>query len=307
MLNQWFYSHPTWEVAGLICAVLLILALGGLRIFHRLVDWHVREEDTAMVGLSYALCGSVYGVLLAFLAVGTYESMERAARIASEEADSVGDLAFDSAGLPASLAVRVRADVGRYLDIVIHKEWPSQQHYRMEAANYKEGGAQVRRISMDLTGFEPSSAGQATVKAEMTRVIGELSEARRARLLAATSHTPSAVWQMLIFGLGVVVVYVFLFGPHNYWIHGWVTTLTVLSIGLAFALVISLDYPFRGELSVDSEAFVRVREVAERAFPAGALAGDFDRPQILSSVAMRRGRRNCGAPPKFRPHCLPAP
>ncbi|HTX34365.1 MAG TPA: hypothetical protein VME43_05060 [Bryobacteraceae bacterium] len=272
MLNQWFYSHAVWQVALAVCSVMVLLPLLGLFLFHRLVDWEAREHDTTMVGLSYALCGSIYAVLLAFVAVGTYETMDKTAAIASDEANSLGGLAFDSAGLPAALAVHVRADVDQYIDIVTRQEWPSQRAYRMAESNYEPGWAQVRRINLDLVNFEPSTPGQATVKAEMESVINELFAARRARLLAATAHLPNAVWQMLIFGLGLVAIYVYLFGPHSFKIHMAVTTLTMLSIGLVFTLVIALDYPFRGELSVGDEAFVRVQSVANRAFDPSASA-----------------------------------
>jgi hypothetical protein len=274
MLNQWFYSHSTWEVAVAVCLVVVVLPLLGLLVFHRLVDWHAREEDTSMVGLSYALCGGIYAVVLAFVAVGTYEAMDRSTGIASDEANSLGGLAFDSAGLPAELGVRVRADVDKYIDIVTKKEWPSQQAYQMEERYYQEGWVQVRRIGLDLASFEPATPGQTTIKAEMMHVSNELFSARRARLLAANAHLPDAVWQMLIFGLGLVALYVYLFGPHNYKIHMAVTGLTMLSIGLVFTLIIALDYPFRGDLSVDSDAYLGVKEVSDRAFeskepPAG--------------------------------------
>jgi hypothetical protein len=270
MLNHWFYSHSTWEVAAAVCSVVVLLPLAGLYLFHRLVDWNTREKDNSMVGLSYALCGGIYAVVLAFVAVGTYEAMDRSATIASDEANSLGSLAFDTAGLPAELGVRVRADVDRYIDIVTKEEWPSQRAYQMEARNYEEGWAQVRRISLDLANFEPATPGQATVKGEMVHVINELFSARRARLLAANAHLPDAVWQMLIFGLGLVAVYVYLFGPHNYKIHIAVTGLTMLSISLVFTLIIALDYPFRGDLSVDDDAYLGVKEVSDRAFePTG--------------------------------------
>jgi hypothetical protein len=192
--------------------------------------------------------------------------MERSTAIASAEANSLGGLAFDSAGLPAELAVRVRADVDKYIDIVTKREWPSQQAYHMEERNYAEGWSQVRRISLDLANFEPATPGQATVKAEMMEVVNELFSARRSRLLAATAHLPDAVWQMLIFGLLLVAVYVYLFGPHSFKTHMAVTGLTTLSIGLVFTLIIALDYPFRGDLSVDDDAYLGVREVSDRAF-----------------------------------------
>lgn len=266
MLNHWFYSHSTWEVAGAVCSVLVLLPLIGLYFFHRKVNWHVREENTSMVGLSYALCGGIYAVVLAFVAVGAYETMDKSSAIASEEANALGGLAFDSAGLPAELGERVRRDVDQYIDIVTKKEWPSQQAYEMEERNYQEGWKQVRRISLDLANFEPAAPGQATVKAQMVHIVNELFSARRARLLAANAHLPDAVWQMLICGLILVALYVFLFGPHSYRIHMAVTALTMLSIGLVFTLIIALDYPFRGDLCVDNESYLGVKEVANRAF-----------------------------------------
>jgi hypothetical protein len=266
MLNNWFYSHSTWEVAGAVCSVLVLLPLLGLMFFHRMVSWEKREEDTTMVGLSYALCGGIYAVVLAFVAVGVYQTMDKSTAIASDEANSLSGIAFDSAGLPSELGERLRADVNRYIDIVTKKEWPSQQAYKMEEKNYEEGWVQIRQINSDLANYEPANPGQATVKGDALRIVNELFSARRARLLAANAHLPDPVWQMLIFGVGLIAIYVYLFGPHSYKIHMAVTSLTMLSIGLVFTLIIALDYPFRGDLSVSDEAYLGVKEVTERAF-----------------------------------------
>jgi hypothetical protein len=266
MLNQWFYAHKTWQIGSVVDLTLILVALAGLYVFHRLVAWHNREEDTAMVGLSYALCGSLYAVMLAFVAAGTFETMDKSEAIASEEANSLTGLIFDSGGLGPEVAERVRSKVLQYIDVVTKKEWPSQIAYRMESKNFEEGWSIIRRISLDVARFEPATQGQATVKLEMEHAVNDLFTARRTRLLAATQHLPAAIWQMLIFGLALVAVYVYLFGPHSFKIHVAVTTLTMLSVGIVFTLVIAEDYPFRGIVSVDSEAYTGVKEVAEHIF-----------------------------------------
>jgi hypothetical protein len=266
MLNEWFYSHPTWEVTLAVCLVLVVLALAGLVIFHRLVDWEAREHDTTMVGLSYALAGGIYAVVIAFVAVGVYSAMDKGEAIASAEANSLSGLVFDSAGLPPDLAVRVRSDVNTYIDTVTKKEWPSQQAYQMEESNYSEGWAELRRIGVDLASFEPTTMGQTTLKLEMVHGINEVLSARSARLLAANAHLPDATWQMMICGLVLVTVYLYLFGPHSFKIHMVVTALTMVSIGLVFSLIIALDYPFRGDLSVDDEAYLGLKEIAASTF-----------------------------------------
>jgi hypothetical protein len=271
MLNDWFYSHPTWQVTLAVCSVMVVLALGGLVLFHRLVNWEAREHDTTMVGLSYALAGGIYAVVIAFVAVGVYSAMDKGEAIASAEANSLSGLIFDSAGLPADLAARVRNDVATYIDTVTEKEWPSQQAYRMDESYYSEGWAELRRIGYDLASFEPATIGQTTLKLEMVHGINEVVNARSARLLAAKAHLPDATWQMMICGLLLVIIYLYLFGPHSFKIHMVVTGLTMVSIGLVFSLIIALDYPFRGDLSVDDEAYRGLKEIAALTFaPAEA-------------------------------------
>lgn len=150
MLNDWFYTHSTWEVMATVCAVLLTISLLGLISFHRLVNWQAREHDTAMVGLSYALAGGVYAVVLAFVAVGTYKSMDKATAIASEEANALSGLGFINSGLPAELGTEVRADVDGYIEIVTKKEWPKQQAYEMDSVNYTEGWKILRKITLEV-------------------------------------------------------------------------------------------------------------------------------------------------------------
>ena len=283
MLNEWFYSHKTWQIGLLVDVVLLLVSLIGLRLFHRFVAWHPREEHNHMVGLSYALCGSVYAVIVALVAGSIFETMDKSQAIAGEEANSITALIFDSSGLGPQSAEQVRGETERYIDVVTEKEWPDQRAYRMETANFEEGWAILRKISVDLATFEPKSQGQATVKMELEHDINDLFTARRQRLLAATRHVPGAIWGMLLFGLGVVCVYVYLFGPHSFKMHMAVTAMTVLSIGFVFTLVIAEDYPFRGNVSVDSEAYTDVKEVAERVFHPETAPKEGERPSTTGT------------------------
>jgi hypothetical protein len=266
MLNEWFYSHPNLEVIIVVCGGLIAIALAGLFIFTRFVNWEAREKDTSMIGLSYAIAGAVYAVALAFVAVGVYDAMDKSEATTTAEANALSSLMFDSAGLPAKEAAQLRADVTKYIEIVTKSEWPSQQAYHMDDANFAAGWNQVQKISLELGTFDPKTLGSATNKSELMDDVSDLFAARRTRLLAANAHLPDAVWQMMICGLVLIVVYVYLFGPHNFRIHIAVTTLTVLSVGLVFSLIIALDYPFRGDLSVDDDAFVAVQSTADRVF-----------------------------------------
>jgi hypothetical protein len=73
---------------------------------------------------------------------------------------------------------------------------------------------------------------------------------------------------MMIAGLVMVVAYLGLFGPRSRIIHLTVTGLTVFTVALTFSMIIAFDYPYRGgDLSVDDDAYVSVKDVSETIFP----------------------------------------
>ena len=67
----------------------------------------------------------------------------------------------------------------------------------------------------------------------------------------------------------MAVGYTYLFGTHSFRIHLAITGLIAATISLVFVLIIALDYPFRGDLSVDDDAYLSVKEVSTRAFEPG--------------------------------------
>jgi Protein of unknown function (DUF4239) len=274
VLINFFYSHPTWEVGVLVIGVWTGLALIGLYIFHRSVDVHVREKDTETVGLTYAIVAVIYAVLIAVIVVDVWETFSKADEIAAAEANKLSNLMLDTAGLPTPAAGEVRADINKYLDIVIKVEWPSQQRGKLDEAVFEPGWAALGHLSTQLAVFDPATMGQNATKAEMLRAVNELIKARRNRILAAGAHLPEIVWGILLIGGAVAVVYTYLFGAHSFWIHLAITGLISGSIALVFVLLIALDYPFRGDVSVSDEAFVNVRTTM-----GSALAPDAEKPK----------------------------
>lgn len=259
MLVDFFYSHPTWEVGLTVIAVWTGMALLGLYIFHRLVDVNVRHKDTETVGLTYAIVAVVYAVLIAFIVVDVFETFARSDEIATAEANKLSNLMLDSAGLPPQLAEAVRADLNQYIDIVVQSEWPSQRAGKLEDAVFEPGWTALAHLSTQLAVFEPVTRGQNVNKAEMLHAVNDLIKARRTRILAAAEHLPKVIWQILLLAGAVAVGYTYLFGAHSFRIHLAITGLISTTIALVFVLIIALDYPFRGDVSVGDDAFVSVR------------------------------------------------
>ncbi len=262
MLVDFLYTHPTWVVGLVVIGIWTSLSLTGLYIFDRLVDVQKRQKDTETVGLTFAIVAVVYAVLIAFIVVDVFETSAKGGQIATAEANKLSNLMFDSAGLPPQAAEAVRADLDRYIDIVVKSEWPSQQAGKLGDAVFEPGWTVLAHLSTRLAVFEPTTMGQNVNKGEMLHTMNDLIKARRSRILAAGEHLPGVVWEILLLAGAVAVCYTYMFGAHSFRIHMAITGLVSATIALVFVLIIALDYPFRGEVSVGDDAFVSVKATA---------------------------------------------
>jgi hypothetical protein len=270
VIVNFLYSNPTWVVGLVVVGIWTGLSLLGLWIFSRFSNAQDREKDTETVGLTYAIVAVVYAVLIAFIVVDVYETFSRADEVATAEANQISNVMFATAGLPSQVGKAVRGDLNQYLDIVIKTEWPSQQAGNLEEAVFDKGWDSLAHLSTSVAVFEPATLGQNANKAAMLHSINELIKARRTRILAAGEHLPDIVWQILLIAGAVAVVYTYLFGAHNFRIHLTITGLVATTIALAFVLIIALDYPFRGDVSVSDDAFSSVQAASAGAFATEA-------------------------------------
>ncbi|HEX3742998.1 MAG TPA: hypothetical protein VHW09_03685 [Bryobacteraceae bacterium] len=267
MLANFLYSAPIWLVGFLVIGLWTGLSLLGLNIFHKRVDVHLRHKDTETVGLTYAIVAVVYAVLLALITVDVFENFARADTIATAESNRLSNLILDSTGLPPQMAAEMRSDLNKYIDIVVKKEWPSQRDGQLAEDVFEPGWTLLAHINTELAVFEPATLGQNVDKAEMLHAMNELIKARRSRIIAAGEHLPVVIWKMLVLGGAISVIFTFLFGARTFRIHMAITGLIAATIGLVFVLIITMDFPFRGTVSVTSDSFLNVQQSA-----AGALA-----------------------------------
>jgi hypothetical protein len=251
MIVDWVYSHPTWMWGSILVCGAVVLACLGLAIFHPLVDVRVRRTHNDLAGFSIAIISLVYTVLLAFIAVATWEAFASADALVQEEAGYIGNLHRDTRGFPDSAGQPMRKALEDYAETVIHQEWPVQQQGRLPSAGWKA----LYDLQSALVGYQPETRGQAVVEAEFLRTLNELYRAREARLTAAGSHIPPVIWWIILFGGLLTVGFTYLFGFESFGLHLTMTGAVAAALALIVVLIIALDWPFRGEISVTPEAY----------------------------------------------------
>jgi len=256
MILDWIYSTPTWLWGTVLVVALDAAACLGLVVFHRLVQVEVRRAHNELTGFTVAVISVTYAVLLAFIAIATWESFSQSEDIVDREADCVGSIYRDTQGLPAATGQQIRSDVRQYTDTVIRQEWPVQEMAKIPT----QGWEPLRRIHSAIVTLHPANPGEAVIEAELLKTLNMLYSARGSRLSAVQGHIPEVIWWIIFFGGVLTTGFTYLFGFHNFGMHLITTAAVATSLALVVVLIIALDWPFRGAVSVTPGAFVKTEQ-----------------------------------------------
>ena len=102
--------------------------------------------------------------------------------------------------------------------------------------------------------------GQQVIQAELLKALNELYSARASRLSAVEGHIPGVVWWIILFGGAITVGFTYLFGFHDFRMHVVMTMIVAASLALVVVLIVAMDWPFRGEVSISPDAYIKTQK-----------------------------------------------
>src|SRR5579864_2267375 len=256
MITDWIYNNPTWLWGSILILGSTAVACAGLLVFHRLVHVKLRKAHNDLAGFTIAVIGVLYAVLLAFIAIATWESFSRASDIVESESDYAGGIYLDTQGLPQAKGQPIRDAVARYVGVVINEEWPVQRAGKTPDQGWKP----LRELNTAIATIQPQNLGEAMIQAEMLKAWNELYQSRSSRLSAVQGHVPGVVWWIVFYGAAITTAYTYFFGYQNFAMHVAMTGTLAATLALVVVLIVALDWPFRGEISVTPDPFIMTQQ-----------------------------------------------
>jgi len=195
---EFLFDLPLIISAPLIIAALWLFALVGLLrvcryILPRLRIHHEDSELTATVVHSIMV---FYGLAVALIAVGVFETYSDVSKVVAQEASELSALYHDSSSYPEPIRPLLQKELHDYAQYVIHEAWPAQQRGQVAAG----GAAMLNRFQSILVGFEPVSESQKLLQGEALRAYNEMLEIRRLRLDAVNTGLPHVMWVVIVAG-----------------------------------------------------------------------------------------------------------
>lgn len=252
----WLYNLPTWLLLLLIVGLFVGSSLTGLYLVHRKLHTGTLpdEIDNGTVGWFFSGLTLFYGLLLGLLTVAAWGNYNQATSIASQEAATLATLYRNSAGYPKKVQNELRYRLRQYTHVVIERSWPAQQQGKLPTSETLV----LNLFQKYLFGLNGLTGSQLVVHAETIRAYGSLVELRRQRMEAIQGGVPGVIWVVVLLGALATIGFSYCFVVRRYLLHATLTGVLSAMIGLLVFLLVVLDHPFWGEVSVSSTAYQAV-------------------------------------------------
>jgi hypothetical protein len=248
------FDMPLAITGPAIILSLCAFAVVGLLLVRRFVlpRLLIRSADSEFSGTMVQSVMVFYGLAVALIAVGVFETYSDVSTIVSQEAAELGAMYRDASSYPEPIRPVLQQQLRDYAQYVIHTAWPAQQRGQVALG----GVEMLNRFQATLTGFEPATDGQKILHGEALRAYNQLIEARSLRLDAVVNTgLPSVLWVVVLAGAVISLIATFFFKVEDLRLHAILVTLLAAFMGLIVFMIFAFDRPFRGDLGLKPEPY----------------------------------------------------
>jgi len=238
----------------------LVVAFVGLAVGLTLLGvWGIRRHvssvrdgvDAEVSSQLLSVLATLFGLLLAFVIVIEYQNYGDAQSDVGREADALAAIVRDSDAFAGTGRARVQDAVEGYARSVVEQEWPQMGEGGDSALAWRR----LDRIFAVLQRIEPESRRETAFYEDAVGQLNAALVARRDRLDAARGGLPPLMTVLVLIGSLVILIYATLVGSRQAWLHAVNAGAIAVLIGSSLVVLLTLSYPFSGDLAIEPEPF----------------------------------------------------
>lgn len=243
------YELPDWLMAVFIVGAVVGLAYPTYFLLRRLWRRSFTDVETNVSMTVLTVIGTIWALLLAFVAVSVWQSYGDAETAVVNEANSVGQLARDLAIFDSTQSREARHMLREYANIVVTVEW----HDMARGQSNREAWDAFDRMFHAVGELEPDTPQREALMPEIWASANDVLDGRRTRLHAAEAAVPLRLWAVVLIGSALTLGSTVVLSPTRF--NLWTIGLLAMSMALVFYLIAAMDRPFAGNQSISRATF----------------------------------------------------
>lgn len=242
-------SHSLWLSGMLLIGFGTLLAMLGPVVVRYYVTFESLTANNEIAGFKFAVLGVLYAVLLAFAIIIVWQKFSEAEASVVQEAGAATTIYRLSQGMGEEPADAIRDAVTTYLKTAIADDWPAMD--RGEPSINSPTRKSLDAIYTTLLQSKSDQSLSNPVLSEILYQLDQMTQARRARLIAAQGAVPGVIWFVLFGGAIITIVFTFFFGTSNLRVQVIMTGMLAVVIFAELLAIIAIDWPFTGPVKVE--------------------------------------------------------
>ena len=245
--------------AIVILAIAVAAALGFAYALQHFVRRRFGETEFAhneIAGHMLGIVGTLHAVLLGFMTVVVWQQYDGTAERVALETSAVADTWHAAVGLPAVQRTAVRREMLAYASANADDEWTLMR----DGKSSPLGDSLIMAATSVAGTFVPANFAESNAQQRVTRLLGDLHDARQRRLAANTLRIPWLAWLVLLTGSIVVIGTCTMFRVGNVTVHRVMTSSVAVMIAAMFVLLFELQFPFRSDMRIPAARWTALIE-----------------------------------------------
>ncbi len=239
------------HIEFLAVACVVVASMLGVVVVRRRVALETLAEHHEVAGICFAVVGGLYGIILAFVLVSSWQRYESAREQTEVEANAAGDLYRHAAAFSEPTRSRLAQAVAAYVQSTVDDEWPAMARNQMSQVTQ----GRYFEVWQAVVEARPADAREVALYQSTIAKLDDFADGRRQRIFYMRSGLPTVIWAFLIaFGVATVS-FTYLFGMPRLAPQLAITAVLAATIASTLVLVRETQAPFSGGLRVDARAF----------------------------------------------------
>lgn len=229
---------------GVSLALLFIIRVG--------LHYEVRQRHNDVASAIFNRAGAIHGIILAFVVIVLWQQYDHAYEAALKEGTEAQELYLDLSLYPDQDQVRdARRSLTKFVHLVVEDEYKAMKEMKTSPATEEA----MEDLHAKILGINPKTPQEQIIFSKIIRTLESLSKLRRHRLIELDTSLPPLIWGALIFGSLVTILFSVFFGAEKLWLHSVLASMFAVIIATTYFLIIELDYPFMGGISVEPSSY----------------------------------------------------
>lgn len=232
----------------------------GTFLFRKHVSLKILRSHNEVTGFLYLSIASFYALLLSFVVFVVWDQLNGIRGNVSKEGSSAMALYRDIKFYPDTVESKQLMIV--YLDFVfnvIDEEFPNMGRMKQS----RKTPESFDRVFYKMEHLNPKNPFHVQLVAGMFNHLNELAAYRGLRTSSMETEIPPPMWLPMIFGAIITIICAMLLDIEHVRMHVILNGLLGTFIGMFLFIIILLDHPFTGSLSIKPKSYKEIFTMEE--------------------------------------------